>query len=516
MEKPREVNTIVMIKRHLNVLYISAFLLLAVVIWTVFFTLPAPEEVSLDGIAFKDLTHYDFTNTIYNNIYGWESYPEKLYTPEDFAAGAVIEQPFSYNEMDYSRIQYATHRLRITLLPGRTYGLQMQSADFSMRFFIDGVEVDCVGVPGDTREATIPRTLKRVYIFNSESGKVDIIVQAANFVHREGAYPPNLFIGSVDNIIRKNDRKLFNISALFFCLITSSLYHFGLFVINHKRKAALLFSFCCLFLSFLNYKTIIDFFPDYNWFVAIRFEYINHYLVFTTFLMFLETLHPKLLLKYITRVFYVISGLYIVVTLILDTKVFTALLYYYDSAAALMAVYVLARLVMNMRNKNTRNVLTFAGTLLVVLLGFFDIFNKLNIAAQLQLLWVAGLEFMSPIGMIFMVFCNALAVALDYAETEHAYAEALREIADVRLRLDKLAQSAQNRVGTHIGDFGLSPRETDIAMLLLSGKTRDEIGKLLFISAGSVNTYCSRIYKKTGCSSRAEFARLLNYDIEMR
>ena len=504
-----------MTKNH-NIIGIVVFLILVLFVWTVLFTIPAPAEVSLDDITFKDLTLYDFSDTIYSNTFGWESYPEKLYTPESFISGAVTEEPRTHDEMDFGRIQYATHRLRLALPPGRTYGLQMQSADYSMRIFIDGIEIDCVGNPGETRETTVPRTLKRVYCFVTQTGEVDIIVQAANFVHRVGAYPPNIFIGTVDNIVRKSDGKLFNSGALFFCLITSSLYHLGLFIINRKRKAALLFFFCCLFLSFLNYKTIIDFFPDYNWFFAIRFEYINHYLIFAAFVLFLETLHPDLLHKIVARLFYAISGLYVLVTLILDPKAFTLLLYGFDAAAALMAFYVLIRLAMNLKNKNARNALTFAGTLVVVLLGFFDIFNKFNFSTQLKLFWVTGLEFTTPIGMVFMVFCYALAVALDYAETEYAYAEALREIADVQSRLDIFAQASHNGAKTHISDFGLSPRETDIAMLLLGGKTRDEIGKLLYISAGSVNTYCSRIYKKAGCSSRTEFARLLNYDMEMR
>ena len=493
-----------------SVLPIIVFLALALIVWTVLFTMPAPEEVRLDDVSIHDLSGGDFSDTIYSNIQGWESYPEKLYTPAEFASGDISEEPRTYGEINYSQIQYATHRMSFRLPPGKTYGLLMQSADYSMRIFIDGTEFDSVGLPAETREATVPRTLKRTYYFTTQSGEVDVVVQAANFVHREGAYPPKFYIGSALMIARKNDVNLFKSNALFFCLITASLYNFGLFLINRKRKAALLFSACCLLISFLNYKTLLDFFPEYNWFFAIRFEYINHYMIFAVFTYFLETLHPNLLRKVPLRVFYIITGLYIIVALAAAPKVFTLLLYGFEAAAALMALYVLVRLAMNMKNRKTQNALTFAGTLVVVLPGFFDILIKLQL---FRIENTTGLESATPIGMIFMVFCIALAVALDNADTERAYSDALREIADIRSRLDGLAKASPISAAVQISDLSLSPRETDIAVLLLGGKTREEIGKLLFLSAGSVNTYCTRIYKKAGCSSRAELARLLNYEV---
>ena len=407
-----------------DIFAIAAFLILVLIVWTVLFALPSPTETQLADESTQELSRLDFSHTIYSTIRGWASYPEKLYTPADFANGAAADPSRTQDEMDYGRIQYATHRLLFRLAPGKTYGLLMKSADYAMRIFIDGEEIDSVGIPGETREATVPRTLKRVYYFTTLSGEVDVIMQAANFVHREGAYPPKIFIGTAENIARKNDGDLFKSCALFFCLLTASLYHFGLYLINRSRKAALLFSVCCMLLSFLNYKTILDFIPDYNWFFAIRFEYINHYLIFTAFLLFLETLQPGLLRKGITRSFYVLSGLYVVTTLLLDPKIFTLLLYGFEAAAALMAVYVLVRLATNMRQKSIQNALTFAGTLIVVLPGVFDIFIKLQL---FRIENTTGLEFATPLGMVFMVFCYALAVALDYADTERAYTEAQRK-----------------------------------------------------------------------------------------
>jgi DNA-binding NarL/FixJ family response regulator len=53
----------------------------------------------------------------------------------------------------------------------------------------------------------------------------------------------------------------------------------------------------------------------------------------------------------------------------------------------------------------------------------------------------------------------------------------------------------------------LSPREWQVLMLLLHGKTYREIGSLLGMNAKTASTYWSRIARKLGCSTRADLFR---------
>ncbi len=55
----------------------------------------------------------------------------------------------------------------------------------------------------------------------------------------------------------------------------------------------------------------------------------------------------------------------------------------------------------------------------------------------------------------------------------------------------------------------LSPRELEVAGLLLEGLTYQEIGERLFISLATVKTHVDRIYKKTGAGNKMELANLL-------
>jgi hypothetical protein len=141
------------LRQNSNLLYITLFLVLILALWTGFSLIPQPEKVDLPNASgFCDLSGGDFEDTIYRYVGEWETYPEKLYTPEDFAGGAATGRA---NVQSYRTIQFATYRLRLTLPPGQTYGISLTSSDYSMRIFIGGAKTDSVGVPGSTRESTV-------------------------------------------------------------------------------------------------------------------------------------------------------------------------------------------------------------------------------------------------------------------------------------------------------------------------------------------------------------------------
>jgi DNA-binding CsgD family transcriptional regulator len=63
---------------------------------------------------------------------------------------------------------------------------------------------------------------------------------------------------------------------------------------------------------------------------------------------------------------------------------------------------------------------------------------------------------------------------------------------------ERFFELAQNKLN-------LSDREMEIAYLKMRGNTNRKIAELLFLSAGTVNAYQSRIYRKIGVHSRQEF-----------
>ncbi len=57
-----------------------------------------------------------------------------------------------------------------------------------------------------------------------------------------------------------------------------------------------------------------------------------------------------------------------------------------------------------------------------------------------------------------------------------------------------------------MADTRLSPRERQVWLLLVQGKSNQEIASTLGLALGTVKTYLSRLYRKLGVSSRLEAA----------
>jgi signal transduction histidine kinase len=409
-------------RKYRDIFYIIIFLAFTVAVWTAIQAMPGARSVRLPAAnGFYDLTNNDFENTVYHIAENWESYPEKLYAPEDFDNGSVTETPILPQVGYHGSVPYITYRMRLDLPPGQTYGILMTTGDHSMRLFIDGDEIDSVGVPGETRESTVPQVREKFYCFTSASGTVAFTVQTSSFVHAKGCRPPAFTIGSFENIARQSTNETAAAFVLIGCLLTSFLYHLGLFLLNRTRKNVLLFAVCCLLLALLSKKWFFVFFPDYNWFGALRFEYVVHFATFAVLTLFLDTLSPKLLHRFVTRPYYALAGLYALATLLLDTYIFSGLLLYFEIASVGMIFYILTRLAMALRGKTIQGALSFAGMLVICLFGLNDILYYRGVGWALQF---GGRYFMTPIGMAFFVFCFALVLSIEYAETEAAMIDA--------------------------------------------------------------------------------------------
>lgn len=71
--------------------------------------------------------------------------------------------------------------------------------------------------------------------------------------------------------------------------------------------------------------------------------------------------------------------------------------------------------------------------------------------------------------------------------------------------LSKLVIPAGSGLEQSLRDHGFSPREIELAVLLMAGKSNQEISDELFVSVQTVKNYISRMYRKAGVNSRTQF-----------
>jgi signal transduction histidine kinase len=305
--------------------------------------------------------------------------------------------------------------MKLHLPQQKVYGFFMSTADYSMRLYINGEEIDLVGIPGTNREETTPRVLERIYSFTPDTDTTVLVMQTADFTYYASMSPPLVSFGEyqvAEYVYNKNWMMLFMKIGI---LSGAALMHFGTFILNRARKMNLIFGLCCLSYLFLSNKAIPLLFPDYNLELVFRLEYLGKIMVFAGFWFLIHRLHPGLLNKNIVRFYFAVSGLYTIFTATLPTMVFSRWFIVYDAIAIVSTTYMALMLAVNLRKKTIESVLSFMGILVILTLGINDILFLWGIS------WlgiISGQTVTSIFGMVFFVFCYSLLLSLENTKTE--------------------------------------------------------------------------------------------------
>ena len=101
--------------------------------------------------------------------------------------------------------------------------------------------------------------------------------------------------------------------------------------------------------------------------------------------------------------------------------------------------------------------------------------------------------------------------ALENAEKALSSCGAFREADIVAQQLRRLGRRVKRRPRHNPGRplSELSPRESEIAAHVVTGKTNREIAAVLFLSEKTVETHLAHVYAKLGVKSRASLAAMI-------
>ena len=472
------------------------FLMLVIIVSLVFFLFNSPmkssEVISSQGM--EDLTNVDFKDNVYQLTPQWDSWKEKLYSPEELA---IAGEPLSSNQLDYSKVNYVTHRLYLKFTPNIRYGLSYNTSNFAMRMYIDGEEVSIGGIPSNTKEKTKPSIEKEVSYFTPEKDITEIVVQVANFVHVEGGKPPVFIIGLESEIIEYE--KFFNMKQgfLFGLLSVTSLSYLCVFLLNQSQKSALLFSILCMFLSFAS-GNVFELYMD-DWVLAMRLEYLNYIWAAIAYVLLGNTLFPNKTYKYISYIYMICCITFSFIILLTRPLFFSSLLIIFQAISITMILLSLFILLFGTKNWSFKKIFAFLGIFLFSSIIIIDILSR-NGVYGFQFL--AGKTFNSAVGMVLFVFCYTMVLSVEQREVNIRVERLHQALGAAEKKYYKLVSKRENGVSHDIlSQYRLSKREKEILLLLVDGNSREKIMQLLYISLGTVNTHCSHIYQKTGCNS---------------
>jgi signal transduction histidine kinase len=338
----------------------------------------------------------------------WLFFWNRLVNPNDtFAKGKAVNFPQIWNSLtvdgkELPSFGYATYKVTI-LLPKSSTDLRVAMPDVycAYRLFFNGKEVAANGVVSTNANDFEPHWQYKAFDIPKGTDTAILVLHIANYVHSKGGLKESMFIGRKVNIDLDRRRAEAIDLMLTGCLFMGGLFFIGLYLLGSKDKAILLFSlysivYCYRIIGIDNY-VLHTIFPDLNWEVTVRLEYITLFLGVGLFGLYTYYLYPKDINKTIVRVFCGICLLFSLATLILSPYYFSQLINPFLVVTVFCIVYTLTTY--TIAYKRGRPGSKYALMSAVALMSVFAItlLHYWNIVPQLQVL-----SFFGYIGFFFL------------------------------------------------------------------------------------------------------------------
>jgi len=367
-----------------------------------------------------DLSHWDFKNDGKIDLNGeWGFYWQQLHEPLSTELGskeAYFKVPGKWNGYEYDGKKltgqgFATFQLKVKVpSTGEILALKVMDMGTSYRLWVDGELLLTNGTVGKNKNAAQPLYLPQTASFLPKSDTVHIILQVANFSHRKGGVWKPIELGWGSQINQERERNLSFELFLFGSLLIMGVYHFGLFILRRKDKSSLYFGIVCLLTALRVILTgerfLISLYPDFNWEITQKLEYLTFYLGVPLFPLFLRTLFPEFNQKIVNSVFSV-GVVFSLFTLVTPMSISSYGMVYYQVVAAAYCLYALYALIRAAINKQNSVVWVFIGVVVLVLTVFHDLLIVNEIIHSIALV---------PFGLFFFIFIQSIMLSLRFSK----------------------------------------------------------------------------------------------------
>lgn len=335
-----------------------------------------------DGVL--DVREIDFTEEVYHIINKWDYWPGILLTPADIASPDVPQKETT----SFIDDRLGTWRVVLLAKPETYLTLCSFSIDYGTRVYVNGREVRNIGFVSDDPAKAVPMVrYMTLPLYSGEDGRIEIVYQCSNFVHKDGGFIQNTLISTPENI-DEYQRGL----TLWSLLLAGGLMFFALFFLlcaafQKSREYAAL-AFCCAVIAFRNHF----FFGEYL--MGAGYDFVLHYrlmvldasLIPFSLLMLFSAFFPQMGGKR-RRTFLVFTALYAVLAVchfLVGTKQLVGLCWICCCVCVLFLVLYVFRLVRYFRKERITapDALTLAAIALLVCLLVYEGLNVSSNAAM--------------------------------------------------------------------------------------------------------------------------------------
>jgi signal transduction histidine kinase len=250
--------------------------------------------------------------------------------------GIVVNFPFLWNGYKLNGKQLpgfgcATFKLTV-LLPktDKVLRIAMPDAYSAYRLFINGKQVEANGNVSATARGFVPHWQYRAFDLDRGTDTLKMVLQIANFVHSKGGIKKPIIIGEKSDIELNRQRSAAIDLMLTGCLFMGGLFFLGLYLLGNKDKAILMFSlysivYCYRIIGVDNY-VLHSIFPNMDWYVTTRLEYVSLFLGVGLFGLYTRYLYPDDVNKTTVFVVNLVCFTFSAASLILPPAIYTQLI----------------------------------------------------------------------------------------------------------------------------------------------------------------------------------------------
>ncbi len=429
----------------LIIIAISFFLLLAInfayFLGFKSLSVVSPAQIKMVN-AVADFSNYSFFK---NSKLKGETYFywEKLLSPAHFQDSvpipdAIAQIPGIWNNIEVRGKKigsngYGTYFFKIITPDNELYAITIKEFDCAYRLWANNEEVTA-GTIGTNKKEMKPNWKRNTIYFQPINNEVRVIIQVSNFHHRKGGAEDMMVFGRSEKIIYYKYAQLGITLLLFGVLLVMFMYHLLLFINRQNDLSLILFSAICLVFSIrlltTGEKLIFELFPDFNWYLAIKLEYLSYKLAAPLSLGFIYVFYPNEVSKRILKGLILLTSLFCLLVIFSPVMVFSYTPVYFQLIIIATAIYSLFVLFKAMLHKRPQSFLFFFGFFTFILIVINDIlyYNKM-----------ADTDFLFPFGIFILTFTQATVISLKSSQ-------AFREAELYKAELEEYNKSLEKKV----------------------------------------------------------------------
>lgn len=354
---------------------------------------------------------------------------------------------------------FGTYTLRILLPPGEEIlAFKIPPIRSAFKLWVNGEAIASAGTASDSKTAYSPAYSPGIFAIQSSGSKLDLVLHASNFDHRNGGIGFAIKLGTNAQIIKLNrNGNLYEIFLLA-CLFVMALYHFGIYLLRSSEHSALYFGLFC-FTAFLRIPLegqyiFYQLFPESNWAFWLKVDYMTFIMVGYFFCLFLSELYPREWNRKVLRAMTIGSAILVGLFLILPPSNSTwtvPLGQLFILTGASYTVYVVLRAIINKRHGAR---MMFAALLIFILFYINDILYYAD---------VIDTGVLTTSGSFFFIIIQAFLLSYRYAKAftlTEIYARTFQKFVPIQF-LDRIAKNG-------ISSIELGNAETEDAVVLFS------------------------------------------------